>query len=99
MPRHPRPPAGCRSQPCSCGRPLGRGLACAPAEHAALEKRVAHHPVTPVRPPCNLAAGEEALQRGLTTGIDDEPAVLVVKDGIREERLAERVDAASTVAA
>ena len=54
----------------------------------ALEQRVAHHPVAPVRPAGDLAAGEEAFERRLGALVDDEAAVLVVEHGIGEDRLA-----------
>src|SRR5437764_14105546 len=47
----------------------------------------------------DLAAGVEALERRLRVGVDDEPAVLVVEDGVGEDRLAQRVDPARTVPA
>ena len=67
--------------------------ACAPSEDDALEQRVAHHAVAPVGAACDLTAGVEALERGLGALVDHEAAVLVVEDGIGEERLRQRVDA------
>ena len=66
----------------------GRSPPRAPAEDAALEQGVAHHAVPPVRAARDLAAGEEAFERRLAVLVDDEPAVLVVEDGVREDRLA-----------
>ena len=71
----------------------------AAAEDAALEQRVAHHPVAPVRAAGDLAAGEEALEGRLAVLVDHEPAVLVVEHGIGEDRLRQRVDPGRPVAA
>src|SRR5918995_1353143 len=71
----------------SAPRFLGGGLARAAAEDAALEQRVAHHAVAPVGAAGDLAAREEALDGRLAVLVDDEPAVLVVEDGIGEDRL------------
>src|SRR6476469_2078649 len=70
-----------------------------PAEDGALEQRVAHHPVAPVRAAGDLAAGEQPLERGLGALVDDETAVLVVEHWIGEDRLPQRVDARRTVPA
>ena len=59
----------------------------APAEDAALEQRVAHHPVPAVRSAGDLAAGEEALDGRLALLVDHEPTVLVVEHRIGEDRL------------
>src|SRR5581483_943850 len=77
-----------------CGSPAG-----APAEHAALEEGVAHHPVAPVGPACDLAAGEETLERRLGVRADHEAAVLVVEDRVGQDPLLQRVDAGGAVAA
>ena len=74
-------------------------LACATAEDDALEQRVAHHAVAPVRAARDLAAGVDTLERRLGVRVDDEAAVLVVEDGVREDLLRERVDAARAVTA
>ena len=47
-----------------------------------------------VRAARDLAAREQALERRGGVLVDDEPAVLVVEDGVRVDRLDERVDAA-----
>ena len=73
---------------CSCARFLRSGPACATAEDDALEQRVAHHAVAPVRAAGDLAAGVDALERRLGVRVDDEAAVLVVEDGVGEDRLA-----------
>src|SRR5689334_23291457 len=80
-------------------RLLRSRLACAPPEDGALEQRVAHHPVPSVRAACDLAARVETLESRLGLLVDDEAAVLVVEDGIGQDRLGEGVDAAGTVPA
>ena len=40
----------------------------------------------------DLATGVEAVDRRLGVLVDDEPAVLVVEDRVREDPLGERVD-------
>src|SRR6266511_54633 len=77
-----------------CGRAPG-----APAEHRALQQRVAHHPVAAVRPARDLAAGEHAFERRLAVLVDHEAAVLVVEHRIGEDRLAQGVDATGAIAA
>ena len=78
---------------------LGGGAAGAAAEDDALEQRVAHHAVPPVGAAGDLAAGVHALERRLGVRVDHETAVLVVEDGVGEDLLGERVDAAGAVAA
>ena len=78
----------------SCGGPPG-----ATAEDAALEQAVAHHAVPPVRAAGDLAAGVQPLERRLGVRVDHEAAVLVVEDGVGEDRLGERVDPGGAVAA
>src|SRR5262249_29197924 len=68
-------------------------------EYRALEQRVAHHPVATVGSSGDLATGEQAVERRLRVGVDDEAAVLVVEDRVREDRLLQRIDARGTVAA
>src|SRR3954454_5837675 len=77
-----------------CGSPAG-----APAEHAALEEGVAHHPVAPVGAARDLAAGEEPLERGLAVRMYHETPVLVVEDRVGEEPLGQRLDPGRAVAA
>ena len=71
----------------------------APAEDGALEQRVAHHPVTPVRAACDLAAGIDAVEGRARVLVDHEAAVLVVENRVGQDRLGERIDAGRTVAA
>ena len=71
----------------------------APAEDGALEQAVAHHPVAPVGAARDLAAGIEAGQRRLAVLVDHEASVLVVQDGVGEDRLPQRIDPGGTVAA
>ena len=52
-----------------------------------------------MRPACDLAAGEHALERRLGVLVDNEPAILVVEYGIGVDLLRERVDARSAIAA
>src|SRR5438445_9163863 len=69
------------------------------AEDDALEQRVAHHAVAPVRAAGDLAARVYAFERRLGVGVDHEAAVLVVEDGVGEDLLRERVDSRGAVAA
>ena len=73
---------------CSCARFLRGCPSGASSEDDALEQRVAHHAVAPVGAAGDLAAGVQALERGLGVLVDHEAAVLVVEDGVGEERLA-----------
>src|SRR6266540_1237236 len=76
---------------------LGCGLPRASPENGTFEKAVAHHAVAPVRASRDLAAGVDALERRLGVRVDDETAVLVVEDRVREDRLGQRVDSRRAV--
>src|SRR6266705_942072 len=55
-------------------RPFRRSVPGPPPEDRALEERVSHHPISPVRPTCDLAAGEDPFERRLGALVDDEAA-------------------------
>ncbi len=74
-------------------RPAG-----AAPEDAALQQRVAHHPVPAVRATGDLATGEETFERRLALGVDHEAAVLVVEDRVGQDRLRQGVDSGRPVA-
>ena len=94
----PPSPGSSERRPVAHARPLRSRAPRAPAEHRALQERVAHHAVPPVRPARDLTAGVDALERRLRVLVDHEPAVLVVEDGVRVDLLGQRVDPATAVA-
>src|SRR5579859_1755228 len=87
------------SSTAACRSVASSGTAGPPSEDDAFQERVAHHPVAPVRAAGDLAACVHAFERRPGVLVDDEAAVLVVEDGVREDLLGERVDAARAVAA
>src|SRR5438067_10591266 len=83
----------------ACRSVSSSGTTGPPSEDDAFQKRVAHHPISSVRAAGDLAARVHAFERRRGVLVDDEAAVLVVEDGVREDLLGERIDAARAVAA
>src|SRR2546421_4483592 len=99
MPRHPPLRAGDRWRLCSCARLLRRRATGPSSEDDAFEQAVAHHAVAAVRATGDLAAGIDTLERCPGVRVDQEAAVLVVKDGVGQDLLAQRVDPGAAIAA
>jgi hypothetical protein len=76
----------------------GGGAAGAAPEHGAVEQGVPHHAVAAVHAAGDLTGCEQALDGGAAVPVDHQPAVLVVKHGIGQDRFGQRVDPGVAVA-